>query len=495
MRSSPSVKEDVMLKVIHIIRSQKGAFTIAELMVALAISSIVMAALVAFLIQGTDIFKFSDTQVEVQRKARIALIRMTKEIRGATSITRYQYRIVITGVTVTGENLPAGDNQLDYTPISNTEPILYDGNDTPIASSNYNIKDQTTGEIAWQGAYVPSRPVTADYTCNRTITYSITHSSDATLSRNDGTKDEVLAYHVRNLRERPTVPIFTISNGRVNVNLIIDVNDEDSPPQPYSVKTEVKAFASLTDGGGGGLPSNYPGPVYGGTPTALWNLNEGSGQVANSEPVGNNLTLGSTPSPDGNDPSWQLTAAPEYALYFNGTSDSSTASYLYIEDSGHETRDDLDVEQITIEAWVSPSTGSRGGSDRVILAKPSAYGLWIDSQGYLNAYLSVEPFGDWLQATTQSGSGGVKVPEGEWSFVTMTYDKSSLKLYIDGVDRTGESMPGGDCSIVNSFLPLRIGVGQNFPGSPDTFLGLIDKVAIYRSAKSETEIGQDAGIL
>ena len=63
------------------IENEKGALSMVELLVSLAIFSIVISALFAFLVEGIEIFKLSDKQVEAQRRSRASANRMIKEIR------------------------------------------------------------------------------------------------------------------------------------------------------------------------------------------------------------------------------------------------------------------------------------------------------------------------------------------------------------------------------------------------------------------------------
>lgn len=62
--------------------SQRG-FTLAELLVVVAIVALIMAGLLTLLMQGNQSFLTGANQVEAQAGARAALERMTEEIRGA----------------------------------------------------------------------------------------------------------------------------------------------------------------------------------------------------------------------------------------------------------------------------------------------------------------------------------------------------------------------------------------------------------------------------
>ena len=62
--------------------SQRG-FTLAEMLVVCAIVGLVMASLLGLVMQGQQAYWFGTTQVDSQQQVRVALERMTKEIREA----------------------------------------------------------------------------------------------------------------------------------------------------------------------------------------------------------------------------------------------------------------------------------------------------------------------------------------------------------------------------------------------------------------------------
>lgn len=62
--------------------SQRG-FTLAEMLVVCAIVGLVMASLLGLVMQGQQAYWFGTTQVDGQQTARVALERMTKELREA----------------------------------------------------------------------------------------------------------------------------------------------------------------------------------------------------------------------------------------------------------------------------------------------------------------------------------------------------------------------------------------------------------------------------
>ena len=61
----------------------RGGFTLPELLVAMAGAGLVLAGLVTFLVAGQQSFLVGANQIEAQQNVRIAIARLTDEIRGA----------------------------------------------------------------------------------------------------------------------------------------------------------------------------------------------------------------------------------------------------------------------------------------------------------------------------------------------------------------------------------------------------------------------------
>ena len=68
------------------IRNQSG-FTLAEMLVAMAVTGFVLGGILLLQQQGQQAYLFGSNRVEVQQNARVALERMARDLRAATSIT------------------------------------------------------------------------------------------------------------------------------------------------------------------------------------------------------------------------------------------------------------------------------------------------------------------------------------------------------------------------------------------------------------------------
>jgi len=134
-------------------------------------------------------------------------------------------------------------------------------------------------------------------------------------------------------------------------------------------------------------------------------------------------------------------------------------------------------QDITIEAWVNPSTSS---GDRVIISKGnSGIGDGWHMMLRQNNTLAVHArYGTAWEITETSET----IPVGAWHHVAYTYDGSQANLYIDGVLKASRIFSD---LIQQNTRPLKIGtVDQN----THFFIGLVDEVAIYNSVLSESDL-------
>jgi chitodextrinase len=212
--------------------------------------------------------------------------------------------------------------------------------------------------------------------------------------------------------------------------------------------------------------SNTAGATTPAAPSGLvaaYGFNEGTGTTAtDASGNGHNGTITSA--------TWAAAGKYGGALQFNGTS-----ALVTIPDAAS-----LDLASgMTLEAWVNPSSVSAAWRDVI--------------------YKGVDNF--YLEAT--SGNGGVPdagliaggsyadtygkavLPTNTWSFLTETYDGSTVRLYVNGIQVASTAHTG---SIATSTNPLQIG-GDSIYGQ--YFAGLIDNVRVYNVALSAAQIQTD----
>ena len=184
---------------------------------------------------------------------------------------------------------------------------------------------------------------------------------------------------------------------------------------------------------------------------AAYGFDEGSGStVTDASGNGNNGTISNA--------TWASAGKFGRALQFNGTS-----SMVTVPDSSS-----LQLSSgMTLEAWVNPSTVNNNwrdviykGNDNFYLAATSTNSSRPDA-GMIAGGTYADAFGTCALSTNT------------WSFLTETYDGSTLRLYVNGTQVASTAHTG---AIATSTNPLQIG-GDSIYGQ--YFAGLIDNVRVY----------------
>ncbi len=139
-----------------LVRNQRG-FTLAELMIAVALVALVLAGTFVALQQGQSAYQYGSGRVEVQQSARAAVDRMIKDLRTGTTVTTststsvgFQY-IDDTGATVTVTYSLTGTNlQRNQTaPVPATaQPETLIGNVSALAITYYDNNNVVTTTAA-----------------------------------------------------------------------------------------------------------------------------------------------------------------------------------------------------------------------------------------------------------------------------------------------------------------------------------------------------------
>ena len=197
---------------------------------------------------------------------------------------------------------------------------------------------------------------------------------------------------------------------------------------------------------------------------AAYAFDEGSGSAANdTSGNGNHGTI--------NQAAWAATGRYGRALSFNGTS-----SMVTVPDAPG-----LDATSaVTVEAWVNPVTSSNW---RSVVMKESASGLAYalyasDDRGLPGGYAN-------LGSADLNATGVATIPAGTWSHLAMTFDGSTIRLYVNGTEVSSTPASG---ALITTGSPLRIG-GNAVWG--EFFQGLIDEIRIYNRVLTGAEIQAD----
>jgi len=140
--------------------------------------------------------------------------------------------------------------------------------------------------------------------------------------------------------------------------------------------------------------------------------------------------------------------------------------------------DSLNItKEITISSWVYPKTETTG----TIVAKNGPYYLGILLGGSKiiakgGIYSDSEASWAWVH-------GNTTIPLNTWSQLTMTYNGSLIKVYLNGKE-DGSTPQSGDMFI----SPDTVKIGWGTPGLDQYFIGFIDDVRIYSEALSQAQI-------
>ena len=130
---------------------------------------------------------------------------------------------------------------------------------------------------------------------------------------------------------------------------------------------------------------------------------------------------------------------------------------------------------MTLEAWVNPATVSSDWSNLIYKGNDNyALAATSDQAG--------PPAG---RRGVNKASGTALLPTNIWTHIAVTYDKTMVRLYVNGMQVSSRL---STADIPTSAFPLQIG-GDSLHGQ--YFQGLIDEVRVYNRALSQAEIQAD----
>ena len=145
---------------------------------------------------------------------------------------------------------------------------------------------------------------------------------------------------------------------------------------------------------------------------------------------------------------------------------------------------------MTLSAWVNPSTLSGGSGWKTIVLKERgasglSYGLYAnDGPGVSQPAAYIAVGGSDRRVGAQPA-----LAVNTWTHLAVTYDGSTMRLYVNGVLRSSVAQAG---AITASANPLRIGGNTVF--GQEFFAGLLDDVRVYNRALSAQEVVADRDV-
>jgi hypothetical protein len=150
----------------------------------------------------------------------------------------------------------------------------------------------------------------------------------------------------------------------------------------------------------------------------------------------------------------------------------------------------LDItDEITLMAWVYP-TEFTGEWFRIVVktyvgdvAPWMVYGFYEQggSNGKTGFIISV----DGGQEKRCGNGPSPQMPPNEWTHLAATYDGKEMRLYYNGEVKVKNAASG---KMDTNDIPVSI--GRNNVGDREHFIGVIDEVAIFNKALTESEVKQ-----
>ncbi len=205
---------------------------------------------------------------------------------------------------------------------------------------------------------------------------------------------------------------------------------------------------------------------------AAFGFNENTGTtLADNSGNNNNGTLSGSPT-------WSASGKYGTAIQFDGIDD-----LININDANT-----LDLTNgMTMEAWINP--GNLTGYKTIICKDDGTNNLAYAISGNDNNSVTANQRPNSrivIGSATRTVTGTSKLSLNTWTHIASTYDGTTLRLFVNGVQVSALATTGNIKTTTNM---LRIGGSPNL--GTQYFSGLIDEVRIYRRALSQAEIQTD----
>jgi hypothetical protein len=164
-------------------------------------------------------------------------------------------------------------------------------------------------------------------------------------------------------------------------------------------------------------------------------------------------------------------------LIFNfqtGYSQIPEISYLDVNETSS-------VSKFSVAAWFK--TSANYDSDAFIVNKPGSsnnlnYGIWMTSEEKLRGGFETSGGSPMYATSPQSYS------DGNWHYVTVTYDGSVIILYVDGAQVATKQTSGSPDT--GDEQPVRVGADSTALG--DYFIGNIDEIRVWSVALTPIQV-------
>ncbi len=167
--------------------------------------------------------------------------------------------------------------------------------------------------------------------------------------------------------------------------------------------------------------------------------------------------------------------AQENSIHFDGSND-------YV-DCGNHSSLDITGNTLTIEAWIYPTSFKTNVWEGVVLSKTgggdNGYMLRVGNGGEVNFNIGT---GFWNEL--YSGTGALTL--NNWHHIAGTYDGTTMRLYVDGVEMSTRSLSNNVGSASNNLL-----IGEDPKDNGRHFPGAIEEVKIWNTYRSANDVQLD----
>ncbi|MEK6884274.1 MAG: LamG domain-containing protein [Nanoarchaeota archaeon] len=182
----------------------------------------------------------------------------------------------------------------------------------------------------------------------------------------------------------------------------------------------------------------------------LWHFDEGVGNEISDEASNNDGIISGA--------NWTNDSISGFALSFDGINDFVTVPYSI--SIG-------ELNALTLEAYIKRNSDSDG----MIISKNGPY--------FLSVRNNVLEGGIYAGSGWMHINGTTELQKGKWYNIKLTYNGSTLKLFLDGVEESSLQKTG---NIIVTSQALHIGWGE--PGHNQFFNGTIDEIRISNIARN-----------
>jgi hypothetical protein len=147
----------------------------------------------------------------------------------------------------------------------------------------------------------------------------------------------------------------------------------------------------------------------------------------------------------------------------------------------------LDLQTFTVEAWLFPS--STNNHNVSVVNNGGQYGMFVDiNNAAFCAKITAHP--PLNQSPLVIARAPAPLALNQWTHVACVYDGTILTLYLNGT-QSKTDLTGGDVA-TNGMQGTGIGSDSPMTAREDRYVGLLDNVRIWSTARKQADLCADA---